>query len=148
MSHLNPELNLKLESFFEEVKIKMYQLADEAERSTNHNYKNDPLDDIIKSFNERWFDGWADTPEEARIKVISDARRVTKHRDYETKVENNHDPQNSELALNKIMDEIMLNKRKVDLEEYKKWVTDESYRIARLELVKRMLDNPRLLGQM
>lgn len=110
--------------------------------------ENDPLDDIIRSFNERWFDGWADTPEEARIKVISDARRVTKHKDYETKVENNHDPQNSELALNKIMDEIMLNKRKVDLEEYKKWVTDESYRIARLELVKRMLDNPRLLGQM
>lgn len=51
MSQLNPKLNLKLESFFEEVKIKMHQLADEAERNANHNYKNDPFENLSEKFN-------------------------------------------------------------------------------------------------
>ncbi len=31
----------------------------------------DPLDDIISSFNERWFQGWNATPEEQRVKFFS-----------------------------------------------------------------------------
>jgi hypothetical protein len=30
----------------------------------------DPLDEIIKAFNERWFQGWEATPEEQRVKFI------------------------------------------------------------------------------
>jgi type I restriction enzyme, R subunit len=30
----------------------------------------DPLDDIVRRFNERWFQGWSATPEEQRIKFI------------------------------------------------------------------------------
>ncbi len=31
----------------------------------------DPLELIIKSFNERWFQGWEATPEDQRVKFIS-----------------------------------------------------------------------------
>ncbi len=31
----------------------------------------DPLDEIIRSFNERWFQGWSATPEEQRVKFIN-----------------------------------------------------------------------------
>ncbi len=30
----------------------------------------DPLDEIIKTFNERWFGGWAATPEEQKVKFV------------------------------------------------------------------------------
>ncbi|HLS11249.1 MAG TPA: hypothetical protein VK050_03715 [Flavobacteriaceae bacterium] len=50
MSQLNPELNLKLESFFEEVKINMHQLADKAARNIKHHNKRDPLKNLSKKF--------------------------------------------------------------------------------------------------
>ena len=30
----------------------------------------DPLDEIIRTFNERWLQGWSATPEEQRVKFI------------------------------------------------------------------------------
>jgi type I restriction enzyme R subunit len=30
----------------------------------------DTLEEIIRSFNERWFQGWSATPEEQRIKFV------------------------------------------------------------------------------
>jgi len=36
----------------------------------------DPLDLIIKSFNERWFQGWEATPEEQRVKFINLAQSM------------------------------------------------------------------------
>lgn len=104
----------------------------------------DPLDEIIRTFNERFYSGWDETPEEARIRTISFFRNVTQHKDFESKVKNNSDQQNSEIALKKIMDEVLMAKRKANVEEYKKWVTDEAYKIGMIELVKRMIDNPSL----
>lgn len=46
MSQLNPEISLKLETFFEEVKINMHQIADRSVSNANHHYKNDPLENF------------------------------------------------------------------------------------------------------
>jgi type I restriction enzyme R subunit len=41
----------------------------------------DELDLIIKSFNERWFQGWEATPEEQRAKFINLAQKMKEHPD-------------------------------------------------------------------
>ena len=42
----------------------------------------DPLDEIVRAFNERHFAGWEATPEEQRVKFINIAKHVMNHADY------------------------------------------------------------------
>ena len=42
----------------------------------------DPLDEIIRQFNERWFQGWSATPEEQRIKFVNIAESIKSHPDF------------------------------------------------------------------
>src|SRR5690606_19979685 len=71
-----------------------------------------PLDEIVRTFNERWFQGWSATLEEQRIKFVNIAESVKAHPDYEYKYKNITDPHNRELAFEKILREIMLQRRK------------------------------------
>ncbi|GAM72591.1 type I restriction-modification system [Vibrio sp. JCM 19236] len=54
----------------------------------------DPLDEIIKNFNERWFQGWSATPEEQKVKFINIVESIKKHPDFEVKYKDNPDPHN------------------------------------------------------
>lgn len=105
----------------------------------------DPLDEIIRAFNDRFYSGWEETPEEARVKYISIAKNVMAHPDFEEKVANNSDKQNSDIALKKIMDEIMLRRRKANVDEYKRYAKDEAYYQGMFDLMRRMIDNPKIL---
>ena len=58
----------------------------------------DPLDLIIKAFNERWFQGWEATPEEQREKFVHLAQSMRTHPDYQKKYSENPDFQNREIA--------------------------------------------------
>ncbi len=98
----------------------------------------DPLDMIIKSFNERWFQGWDATPEEQKVRFVSLAQKVKAHPDFETKYLNNPDPQNRELAYIKIFDDIMNKQRRNELDLYKMFAQDEAFRAAMLDTVKRI----------
>lgn len=99
----------------------------------------DPLDLIIQSFNERWFQGWEATPDDQRVKFISLTKSVQAHPDFETKVVNNTDQQNSDLAFKKILDEVMRKQRKQELELYKLYAKDESFYQAFFDTMKRMV---------
>ena len=90
----------------------------------------DPLDAIIDSFNERWFDGWAATPEEQRVKFLSLAESIRAHPDYEEKVEKNPDPQNSNLAFQKIFEDVLLENRRSELDLYKSLATDPAFKLS------------------
>lgn len=105
----------------------------------------DPLDEIIRSFNDRFYSGWEETPEESRIKYVSIAKNVIAHPDYEEKVANNMDKQNSDLALKKIMNDIMLKRRKANMEEYKRFSKDEAFYQGMFDLMRRMIDNPSII---
>lgn len=105
----------------------------------------DPLDEIIRTFNERFYSGWEETPEEARVKYVSIAKNVMAHPDFKDKVAKNMDKQNSNLALKKIMDEIMLNRRKANVEEYKRYAKDDAYYQGIFDLMRRMIDSPQIL---
>ena len=104
----------------------------------------DPLDEIIKAFNERWFHGWDATPEDQRVKFVTLSKHIQAHPDYQSKVADNTDNQNRDLAFKKILDEVMGQQRKKELELYKLYAKDDSFYRAFFDTMKRMIDNPGL----
>ncbi len=99
----------------------------------------DPLDLIIKSFNERWYQGWEATPEEQRMKFVSLAQKMKEHPDYKEKFEDNEDEQNRAIAFNKIFEDVMNKQRRNELDLYRLLTKDDGFRIAMQDTLKRML---------
>lgn len=134
----------------ERVKLNAYIELDEAEtgldpqnsnpRGThNGEAEEDPLDIIVRSFNERWYQGWEATPEEQRVKFINLAKSMREHPDYQEKYAENPDEQNRNIAFQKIFDDVMAKQRRTELELYRMVAKDDAFRIAMLDTVKRML---------
>jgi type I restriction enzyme R subunit len=98
----------------------------------------DPLDLIINSFNERWFQGWEATPEDQRVKFISLTKSIQAHPDFQTKVAENNDAQNKDLAFKRILDEVMSKQRKTELDLYRLYAKDEAFYQAFFDTMKRM----------
>jgi type I restriction enzyme R subunit len=99
----------------------------------------DPLDLIIRSFNERYFQGWEATPEEQRIKFVNLANSMRKHPDFKEKFSENPDVQNREIAFRKIFDEVMAKQRRTELDLYRLISKDEAFKVAMQDTLKRML---------
>ena len=99
----------------------------------------DELDLIIKSFNERWFQGWEATPDEQRAKFVNLAQKMKEHNDFKEKYADNSDLQNRDIAFNKIFDEVMGKQRKNELDLYRLISKDEGFKIAMQDTIKRML---------
>ena len=98
----------------------------------------DPLDLIINSFNEKWFQGWEATPDDQRIKFISLTKSIQTHPDFQSKVAENSDEQNKNLAFKKILDDVMSKQRKQELDLYRLYAKDEAFKIAFFDTMKRM----------
>lgn len=99
----------------------------------------DELDLIIKSFNERWFQGWEATPDEQRAKFVNLAQKMKEHSDFKEKYANNADVQNREIAFIKIFDDVMGKQRKNELDLYRLVSQDEGFKQAMQDTIKRML---------
>ena len=99
----------------------------------------DSLDIIIRSFNERWFQGWEATPDEQRVKFVNLARSMQAHPDFRDKYSENADTQNREIAFKKIFDEVMSHQRKTELDLYRLISKDEAFKIAMQDTIKRIL---------
>ena len=99
----------------------------------------DPLDEIVRSFNQRWFQGWEATPEEQRVKFINLARRIQEHPDFRSKYAENRDVQNREIAFNRIFDEVMAQQRRTELDLYRMLSSDDSFRLAMMDTLKRIM---------
>lgn len=99
----------------------------------------DPLDIIIRSFNERWFQGWDATPEEQRVRFISLAQKMKAHPDYKEKYSDNPDSQNRDIAFKKIFEDVMAKQRKDELELYRLMSKDDAFKQALQDTIKRML---------
>ncbi|WP_416777050.1 type I restriction endonuclease subunit R [Xenorhabdus budapestensis] len=97
------------------------------------------LDDIIRDFNEKWFQGWSATPEEQRVKFVNIADSVRKHPDFKTKYKDNPDPHTRDLAFEKILKEIMLQRRKNELELYKLFANDPAFKISWTQSMQRII---------
>ncbi len=99
----------------------------------------DPLDEIIRTFNERWFQGWSATPEEQRVKLIHLADSIKAHPDFAEKYKNNPDSTNREIAFARIFEEVMLKNRQNELELYKLLASDEAFKSAMQQSLKRVV---------
>ena len=100
----------------------------------------DPLDDIVRRFNERWFQGWSATPEEQRIKFIHIADSIRAHPDFDQKYKNNQDTHNRVLAFQKIFEDVMLKKRRNELELYKLLASDAAFKSAMQQSLGQIVD--------
>ena len=100
----------------------------------------DPLDEIIRSFNERWFQGWSATPEEQRVKFVNIVNSIRAHPDYTTKYEDNTDPHTRRLALDKMVQDVMLRRRKEELELYKLFASDAAFKAAWNQNIEEVLN--------
>ena len=99
----------------------------------------DSLDEIIKTFNERWFQGWGATPEEQRVKFVNLAESMKAHPDFKEKYEENRDVQNREIAFAKIFDEVMMKQRKNEMDLYKLIASDSAFKSAMQDSLRRLL---------
>lgn len=99
----------------------------------------DPLDEIVRAFNERHFAGWEATPEEQRVKFINIARHVMNHADYKAQVEDNPDNQNRQLALERLIQQAISVERRRELDLYKRYASDPDFKRAFDASVSRLL---------
>lgn len=108
----------------------------------------DPLDEIIKAFNERWFHGWEVTPEEQKVKFINIARHVMNDANYAAHVLNNPDTQNSQLALKRIIESAVNKERRRELDLYRNYAQDPEFKRAFDASIARLLaQNSELVQQ-
>lgn len=99
----------------------------------------DPLDEIVRAFNERHFAGWEATPEEQRVKFINIAKHVISHADYKAQVEDNPDSQNRQLALERLIQQAISVERRRELDLYKRYASDPDFKRAFDASVSRLL---------
>lgn len=98
-----------------------------------------PLDEIIRHFNERWFDAWDATPEEQRVKLIKIMEHVQKSATYREQVVDNPDEQNRDLALRELITKAVQKERTKDLDLYKIYAGDADFKKAFEESIIRIL---------
>lgn len=99
----------------------------------------DPLDEIIKAFNERFFAGWDATPEEQRVKFVNIARHVVNNPDYQAQVIGNADEQNRRIALEKMIKQAVSQERRRELDLYKHYAGDTEFKHAFDSSIMRIL---------
>lgn len=99
----------------------------------------DALDEIVRTFNERYFAGWEATPEEQRVKFINIAKHVMNHADFKAQVEDNPDSQNRQLALERLIQQAISVERRRELDLYKRYASDPDFKRAFDASVSRLL---------
>jgi len=113
-------------------------------RGAHGEKEEDILESIIRNFNEKWFQGWEATPDEQRTKFIQLSKHIQAHKDFQSKVADNGDRQNSDLALEKIIEDVMRKQRKNELDLYKLYAKDEGFYQAFFDTMKRMVSQERI----
>ena len=107
----------------------------------------DPLDQILKEFNERWFKGWNATPDDQKAKLISVAQAVASDEDYNELVVGNPDQEAVEAAMALIIDRIIRQKRRGDLSLYKEYNQNEGFKVNFRNVISHMVSNLDYLNQ-
>ncbi|WP_228005892.1 hypothetical protein [Xenorhabdus sp. BG5] len=68
------------------------------------------------------------------------ADSVRKHPDFKTKYKDNPDLHTRDLAFEKILKEIMLQRRKNELELYKLFANDPAFKVSWIESMQRIIE--------
>ncbi len=100
----------------------------------------DPLDEIVRQFNEHWFKGWDATPDEQKAKLINLSKMVRADEDYQL-VEGTLNQQASDKVLAEIIARQMRAMRKGDKSLYKEYKSSEAFQYGMLQAVKGFIAN-------
>ncbi len=101
----------------------------------------DLLDQIIKVFNERWFDGWKSTPEDQKLKLVSLAKSIAESPSFRKQILGNPDAEATAWFYEKLFDKIMAEKRRSDMDLYKLYKTDKAFAAQLQSSVRKLIDN-------
>lgn len=107
----------------------------------------DKLTEILKAFNNRWFNDWPATPEDQKAKFVSLSKGVVEDPDYQNLVEGNPDEQAVQQVLYEIIDRQIRQHRKVDNSLYRSYQTDEAFKADFRNTLIRMVNNQDYLQQ-
>lgn len=105
------------------------------------NAPKDPLDEILKEFNERWFQGWQATPDDQKTKLVSIAKAVVENEDYKEFVVGNPDKQAVDNKMMEIVEKVVREKRKSDESLYKEFRQNEAFKANFKNIIVKMLGN-------
>lgn len=100
----------------------------------------DELEAIIKQFNQKWFGGWSASPEAQRIKLLTLTEQIRKDKEFITKVLQNQDKQNGDMAFEKLVDSKMRLERRYELDLYKLYAQDDAFKRAFIDTLRRMIE--------
>jgi type I restriction enzyme R subunit len=101
----------------------------------------DPLDKIIKEFNEHWFKGWEATPDAQKAKFLIIAKAVVEDKDYQELVVGNPNGQAVDELMSKIIKHAVLRQRKADASLYNEYRSNEDFKTDFNAVVRRMIEN-------
>ena len=90
----------------------------------------DPLDEIIATFNDRFFSGWDATPQEQRVKFLNIARHVIQNPNFQAQVVNNQDEQNRRIAMQEFIQQAINKERRRELDLYQRYASDPEFKRA------------------
>lgn len=99
----------------------------------------DLLDTIIENFNQKWFSGWAQTPQESREKFLYIIKKVKEHKDFEAKYQKNQDSHTRKIALDNIIKEVMNQNRKRELDLYRLYANEDEFKTSMSNSIDRIL---------
>ena len=77
--------------------------------------------------------------EDQRVKFINIVNSMRAHPDFETKYLDNPDPQNTSIAFEKIPADVMLRRRREEMDLYKLYAQDEAFKTAWIHSLEKML---------
>jgi len=106
----------------------------------------DPLDRIIKAFNEHWFKGWNATPDEQKAKFLVIAKAVKADQRYGSLVVGNPNEQAVDELMSQIINTAVIHQRKSDMSLYRQWRESEDFRADFEAVVRRMIASQEILG--
>lgn len=107
-----------------------------------------PLDKIVKEFNERHFAGWDATPEQQKVKLIHLARQVVTDPKYVEQVQGSIDKQNRQMALSDLIDQKIKQSRREELSLYKRYAGDTDFKKAMIACIVQMIDHPQVFEEL
>lgn len=101
----------------------------------------DVLDNIVKTFNERWFANWGNTPEERKVRFVAIIEGIKQHKDYQDKYLAIQDPMMKSEIFNEIVKAVMRNRREQEMDIYKQFRTDSAFQKSLIGDLERVMAN-------
>ena len=97
------------------------------------------LDDLLKTFNDKYAGAWPVTDDEKKAKINALADSVAASDDYNTKVKNNTDTQQADAFLGQLIMRVLLDSRKDEQQLYKSYRDNKDFAADLNDIIKQIM---------